>query len=195
MVKALYVDFDGTLTTDKYWRSLPVDQNQKVQELLFGADRSLVGDWMRGQYSAEEVNHYVSDKLAIPYDYLWDIFVNDCKAMAVSGELLETLRLLKDSYTLVLMTGNMDSFTRFTVPSLSLENYFHHISNSFYEQLHKTDKNGELFKLFAKKTGISLSDSLLIDDNTKCCEYFAKLGGEVYQTKSPTDTLNFLKRL
>jgi hypothetical protein len=52
----IFCDFDGVLCHDKYWRSLPEDQYEKVQELLFRDGTTLVNDWMRGEFTAEGIN-------------------------------------------------------------------------------------------------------------------------------------------
>ena len=40
----LFIDFDGTICYDKYWRSLPERYNNKIQKLLFQKDQSLIND-------------------------------------------------------------------------------------------------------------------------------------------------------
>lgn len=191
----LYIDFDGTLTNDRYWRSLPAEQNMQVQKLLFGDDRTLVHEWMRGKHTAETVNQYVAEQTGMPYEELWDVFVRDCNTMVIPEGLLETIHGLGSRYTVVLLTGNMDSFSRFTVPALQLKKYFDHISNSFYEGTHKTDHDGELFVEVAKRVGGMVTDSILIDDSPLCCSLLKQRGGTAYQTDSPQHTLTILQSL
>jgi FMN phosphatase YigB (HAD superfamily) len=195
MQKALYIDFDGTLTRDRYWRSLKSEEHTKIQDLLFGADRSIVHDWMRGGSSAEAVNQYAAEALGLSYEYLWEVFVQDCRQMHVPRQTLDLINALRTKYVTILITGNMDSFTRFTQPALGLEQCFDHISNSYYEKKHKTDNGGELFNDWAERTGIPLGNSILIDDQSKCCDIFSSLGGYAIQTDSPEFTHSFLERL
>lgn len=191
----LFVDFDGTICHDRYWRSLPEELHQKVQELLFGNDTSMVHDWMHGQYTAEEVNQFVADKIEVNFDDLWHIFVSDCKTMKVPVTVLETIKTLSDRYTTILVTGNMDSFSRFTVPELSLEDYFDEISNSFYERIHKTDNNGEIFKKFTNKYEVEFNECVLLDDSDRVCQIFAELGGEPMQVTTDDSVENHLETL
>ncbi|MCB9815735.1 hypothetical protein H6785_04125 [Candidatus Nomurabacteria bacterium] len=193
--KSLYIDFDGTLTNDRYWRSLPTDKHTKIQNLLFGENRPMVGDWMRGKYTAEEINKYASEKIDVPYEELWEVFVADCKSIKVEQSLLESIDRLRSKYVVVLMTGNMDSFTRFTVPSLKLENYFDYISNSYYEKIHKTDNGGELFTIWSNKLRIPLSESVLIDDQQKVCSVFSNLGGIAKLTNDLEETQGIVNLL
>lgn len=195
MKKALYIDFDGTLTMDRYWRSTEPELHEKIQTLLFGDDTTMVHDWMRGEYTAEEINKHVADVFGEPYEKLWELFVSDCEDMRVNQEMLKLIKTLSGQYTTVLITGNMDSFTRFTIPALQLDQYFDHISNSFYEQMHKTDDNGRLFKDWESRIDISLKESVLIDDHPNCCKMFGELGGDARQTESPEHTFEILKSL
>lgn len=77
----LFIDFDGTLCHDRFWRGLPEDQYEKVQEFLFKQDKSLIQDWMKGKRTAEEINQQVADKLGIPYEDIWKIFIRDVETM------------------------------------------------------------------------------------------------------------------
>lgn len=181
MKPILFLDFDGTICHDKYWRSLPPAQYAQVQELIFGNDRSRLTDWMIGKYTAEEINQYVADCIGIPYDEFWKIFVRDCTTMQVSEDTLKKISSLRDTYTTILITGNMDSFTRFTVPALKLDTYFDHINNSFFEGKHKSDEQGAVFTSYADALRTPIQNCILIDDSLKNCETFTRLGGIAYQ--------------
>src|ERR1700743_955547 len=102
----LFCDFDEVLCHDRYWRSLSPDEYEKVQKLLFQNDTSLVNDWMRGKYTAEDINKFVSKETGIPFEKLWYVFVKDCQTMRVSQELLRNLHALRNHYTVILITGN-----------------------------------------------------------------------------------------
>ena len=145
MKKILFIDFDGTICHDYYWRSLPGEQYKSIQKFLFQDRINIVMGWMRGEHTAEEINHLVADHLKISFESLWEVFIKDCKSMHVEQRILDKLTVLRSEYILILITGNMDSFSRFTVPALQLEEYFDIISNSFDEKLLKTDNDGELF--------------------------------------------------
>ncbi|MBI3632049.1 MAG: hypothetical protein HY225_01210 [Candidatus Vogelbacteria bacterium] len=74
----------------------------------------------------------------------------------------------------------MDSFSRFTQPALVLDKYFDHISNSFHEGMHKTDNNGELFRKYADRYGVSIIDCMVFDDSKNVNKVFSALGGSAY---------------
>jgi len=155
----------------------------------------MVHDWMRGQHTAEEINQYASEKLDLDYEYLWNAFVDDCKTMTVSKNVLNTIKSLSDKYTTILITGNMDSFTRFTVPALNLENYFVEISNSFYEGRHKTDDGGSIFHKFTDKYQTEISECILLDDSDEVCKLFNELGGTSLQVSVKVPIEHHLSKL
>ena len=197
MKSILFCDFDGTICHDRYWRSLPEEKYEKVQQLLFHTDTSVVKDWMRGKYIAEEVNHMVAQKIGVPYNELWRLFVHDCKTMCVPEEILEKLSALRDHFAVILMTVNMDSFSRFTVPALCLEKYFDHISNSYDEGKHKTDNQGEIFTEYVARWNTAIEDCIVIDDSLSVCKTFEKLGGTAYLVtpeKDVYDHVTFLEK-
>jgi FMN phosphatase YigB (HAD superfamily) len=176
----LFVDFDGTICFDRYWRSLQPEKFEMIQKLIFGEDKTLLNNWMRGVYTAEEINKIVSENIGVPYEELWDLFVKDCETMQVSKDVLEKLNGLRSKYIVILVTGNMDSFSRFTVPALELDKYFDHINNSFFDGKLKTDNKGQVFIEYAKAFGVALNECIFLDNSPKACEVFDKLGGKAF---------------
>ncbi|HEY0011153.1 MAG TPA: hypothetical protein VGB97_04595 [Candidatus Paceibacterota bacterium] len=190
----LFVDFDGTLCQDRFWRSLPADKYQKVQEVLFGDDRAYLQAWMKGGHTSEEVNQMLAGHLGMPFEELWRLFVHDAATMEVSTEALEMIRGLRNAYTTILITVNMDSLSRFTVPALKLDAYFNDISNSYYEGKFKNDNGGEVFRDYLNKYEAPVERSILIDDSSTACETFRTLGGVAYQVTHEEDVVRHLGR-
>ncbi|NEJ17715.1 hypothetical protein GR211_33220 [Rhizobium leguminosarum] len=173
----IFIDFDGTICNDRYWRTLPSDKQNKLQTYLFQENRNIVFEWMRGLHTAEEINNLVAVALDIPYSELWEIFVADCQSMHVSPATLARLAHLRLIANTILVTGNMDSFSRFTVPALLLDQHFDAISNSYNEGRLKTDDGGALFMQYIEQFGASIEDCVVIDDSAEVCSTFARLGG------------------
>ncbi|MEH7876356.1 hypothetical protein V7799_01110 [Rhizobium laguerreae] len=69
----IFIDFDGTICNDRYWRTLPSDKQNKLQTYLFQESRDVVFEWMRGLHTAEEFNNLVAVALDTPYSELWQI--------------------------------------------------------------------------------------------------------------------------
>lgn len=191
----LFCDFDGVLCHDRYWRNLLPDEYEKIDKLLFRNNTTLVNDWMRGKYSAEEINRIVSEKTAIPFEKLWNVFVEDCKTMQVPRGTLKTLDRLRNRYIVILITGNMDSFSRFTQPALALENYFDHISNSFHEGMYKTDNNGEIFLKYTNKYGVPIQNCIVLDNSKNVCKIFTELGGIAYLITQDQNIIYYLEKI
>jgi len=89
----------------------------------------------------------------------------------------------------------MDSFSRFTQPALALENYFDHISNSFYENIHKKDNGGEIFLKYTKRYGIPIQSCILFDDSDNVCKIFTELGGVACLITQDQNILYHLEKL
>lgn len=83
----------------------------------------------------------------------------------------------------------MDCFSRFTVPSLKLQDYFDVIVNSFEEKQLKTDENGYTFTKYLKG---DIHDAILIEDSEKSCEIFSNLGGVANRVIEIDDTEKYL---
>ncbi len=191
-MQTLFVDFDGTICHDRFWRSLPSHEYERVQNFLFTTDNPLVADWMRGVYTAEAITKHVAEATMLPYEYLWSTFVHDCETMHVDHAILAAVAELRSAYHTVLITGNMDSFTRFTSPALALPTYFDVVVNSFDEGQLKTDLDGASFLKYVQG---DIRDAILIEDSPKSCAIFTKLGGRAYQVLQKDDTLRFLNAI
>ncbi len=180
MKPTLLIDFDGTLCHDRFWRSLELWSLHKVQDYVFGpnSDKELVSNWMKGKYTSEEVHKRLADDLGIDYDHIWQVFVRDCENMSIDENLLNGISNLRSRYNVILCTDNMDCFSRFTVPSLRLKDYFDEIINSYDKGISKNDNDGELFQKTVSGYGSSIAESILIDNSKNTCNIFEKLGGK-----------------
>lgn len=197
MKPTLFVDFDGTLCHERYWRSLPADKYQLVQDFLFGvaADPTLRRGWLRGKYTAEHINRLVAAEIGVPFEALWDLFVKDCRTMRVSPTTLKKLGDLRARFSVVLVTGNFDSFSRFTQPTIGLDKYFDYVSNSYYAGIAKTDNDGALFLKLADRFGVPISSCIVIDDSPKVCAVFFRLGGTAHLVTPERDIEYFLSKI
>ncbi|MFA6132016.1 MAG: hypothetical protein WC702_03055 [Patescibacteria group bacterium] len=85
----IFVDWSGTLCCDKFWRRLRDQDEMKVaHEKIFGDGPALHDDWMRGQYSSEEINSLVAEWTGLPYDLLWQDFTATCCTMVLDNALV-----------------------------------------------------------------------------------------------------------
>ncbi len=177
MKPVLFIDFDGTLCFDRFWRSADPETFKKIQSYLFLSKSEMVYRWMLGKYTAEEINVHIADQLGISHEPLFKLFVQDCETMRIERSALEKISLLRSRYSTVLMTDNMDCFSRFTVPSLKLGDYFDAIINSYYEKRSKNHAGGKLFIDVLARQNSPIAGSILIDNSKPTCEIFGALGG------------------
>lgn len=178
MKPILFIDFNGTLCHDRFWRNIDADSFERIQNLLFSGNKSVIQDWMKGIYSSEDINQLVSKELNIPFDKIWKVFVEDCKNMTISSDTLNRIEKLRKDYETVLITDNMDCFTRFTVPAKKLDSFFDSIVNSFENKKFKEHNEGEVFIQLAGKTNTNVEDCILIDNSKSACAIFSKLDGQ-----------------
>jgi FMN phosphatase YigB (HAD superfamily) len=150
---------------------------------------------MRGKYTAEEINNLVAERIGMSFEELWKLFVADCTTMQVSGTILGKLSSLRSKYVVILITGNMDSFSRFTVPALHLDEYFDHINNSFFEGKLKDDEKGAVFAKYADTLRTALERCFLIDDSARACESFKALGGTAYRITPERNIMSYLEKM
>ena len=191
----LFVDFDGTLCFDRFWRSLEPALYNKIQSFLFKENKIKTNEWMLGKRSSEEINETLARYLQVPPDSLWQLFQQDCETMWVDQELLNKINSLRKKFYTILITDNMDCFDRFTTPALELNKYFDVIVNSFREQKFKSDSNGELFVKYTNKFNSPIKSSVLIDNSVKTCNVFSRLGGTVYLVTSDESASRHLSKL
>lgn len=196
--KIVFIDWDGTLCWSRFWESL-LKSDLKFAEVVnnfFVSDKEIVIDWMCGKFKSEEINKIISQKTGLPLDMIWRTFVSDCKKMKVDPEIVILIRELRKKYSVVLITGNMDCFTRFTVPALKLNEMFDCIVNSADIGYFKTDYNGKTFIDCLKRFNIDdISSAYLLEDSLKTCTIFNQLGGTAFKINNKEDTVNCLKTL
>jgi FMN phosphatase YigB (HAD superfamily) len=200
--KIIFVDFDGVLCYEPFWQSLKNNSHEfhvyfeLIGKLLFKDDKSIINDWMIGKYNSEDVHKIISEKIGIPYDFLFNIFKNDCKNMKISVKILKQLLKLKKEYYLILSTGNMDAFDRFILPSNPMiESVFDEVHNSYNLKLLKSSNNGQYFVNVIKEKETSFADCCLIDDSISTCRIFEDHGGKAFCVKGESEVLRYLSVL
>ncbi len=191
-MRTLFIDFDGTICHDRFWRSLPASEYEQIQQILFGKDSTRVRDWMCGAYTSEDICAFVAAKTNIPFDHLFETLAYDCSTMYIDPLILATIHELRTTFHTVLITGNMDCFSRYTVPSLHLTKHFDTIVNSADERQLKTDAGGETFQKYLQG---NMSESFLIEDSPTTCDVFTALGGTALRVTQDTGTLEHLRTL
>lgn len=192
----IFIDFDGTICFDYFWRSAPKDINATIVKFLFQDNVYLIEDWMRGKSSSEVIVTKISQNTGLDYTLIWEIFVKDCQNMYVNPKILQAVSKCNKNNNTILITDNMDCFNRFTRPQLQFEKYFSYIFNSSDFGVLKDDTPIKgLFKKIIDLHNFDIKKSVLLDNSDKNCKIFAELGGTSFLIKSAEDTLSILEML
>lgn len=175
--KVVFLDWNGTLSDSKFWGHLgnPLHPNShlfpKIEKTLFVELKHLLKPWMRGDIVSEEVISNISSTARLDYDVVFQDFVDSCKNMKLTtSKIIELIKQIQNSGTkVVIATDNMDSFPRWTVPSLNLNKAFDDILDSYTLKAIKGDftETGEslFFGDYLKSNAILPHETVLIDDS------------------------------
>lgn len=170
--QVIFIDWDGTLSNSRFWhRWAGTERYELIQQVLFTEARDLLNDWMTGMVSSATVLKYVEDRTGIIYDELH-------KELQYSSEHMEfidqrVIRLINElrneGMKVVIATDNMDTFRRWTVPSLQLEHLVDGIlvsdtQGALKSQVHP-DGTSKFFHHYLSQNGFKSQDSVLIDNS------------------------------
>ncbi|EKE05825.1 MAG: hypothetical protein ACD_19C00176G0047 [uncultured bacterium] len=199
--KAVFIDWNGTLSPTNFWSHLEKSEKQSDRELfklwadaMFINHKDLIVPWMKGEYSSEDILALVSKTTNTDFDTILKEFIIGCEQMEYSSPNIPVLiNRLKDKSVIVsIATNNMDSFTRWTVPYMKLDTLFDEIINSFYlnAMKHDLDKNGKaiFFKNFFNKYKIEPNNCIFIDDGEDKMGVITNLGID-YRRVNASNTL------
>lgn len=194
--KIIFIDWDGTLCFSRFWETLSA-KNPSFGQIVadfFAKEKELIKNWMRGKNTSEEINKLLSERAGLPEKEVWKSFITDCQNMQFNAETIKLIQELRKKYIIILITGNMDCFSRFTVPSLKLKDLFDYVVNSYDTGILKTDDNGKQFFDCLTLFNSKISDAYLIEDSANTCEVFSKLGGKALKVDRKEDTLTHLNK-
>ncbi len=198
----LFIDFNGVISYKNFWFSLENKDNElssyldKIETYLFKNNIQIIKDWMIGKYTSEQIHYTLSKQIDIKYEKILQTFIEDCKKLDISNKILDKLSELRSSYHCILITDNMDSFDRFTLPSNpQLTQSFDKIYNSFSFKRLKADNSGAWFKEIMREYHAEVGNCILIDDSNSNCKAFEALGGQSYRTKTEQEVLDVLDTL
>jgi FMN phosphatase YigB (HAD superfamily) len=131
MPKAIFIDWDGTLSNSLFWERWskdPIYQSKyaSIQKVLFRDSQDLLYDWMRGFRSTAFVVSYVSDTANIPYDDLINELRYSCENMEfIDRAAIDMIQSVREKGTKVIIaTDNMDAFRHWTMPSMQIDGLF-----------------------------------------------------------------------
>jgi len=172
-LKVIFIDWDGTLSKSRFWQhwlSKDPQSYNKIQQTLFTRNERMLQDWMRGYVSVERIVNKIAYMTGIDYQYLISELEESCKSMTLTyPRVLDIIKEKQDDgVKVVIATDNMDTFERWTVPSLKLDKHFAGILSSPKRGALKADVTEDgtslFFDQYLTQNSIKPNESLLIDD-------------------------------
>lgn len=175
--KVLFIDWHNTLSTSIFWGHLQDNAHPHrdlfplLQPLPSEVNKGMFTSWMRGRVTSEEAIHLIAQLLHLDYDLIFQEFILSCQQVQfVSEEIISLISSLRArGIKAIIATNNTDSFSRWTVPSMRLNEIFDGIINSFNMKALKWDVDEKerslFFADFLSTNEIRFGESILIDDN------------------------------
>jgi len=203
--KVVFLDWNGTLSKSKFWGHLQDNDTstfKQTEDTLFGKLRDILKPWMRGEYSSEDICKKVAEETGMKYEKIFSEFVKGCELMELSDpEIPELLHLIKKTgVKIVIATDNMDSFDRWTYPSIQKKYALpiDEILDSSKSRVMKKDMRDGIslfFSDYLKKNNLSYDQCILIDDSPDENDVLSRTGLNYRQIHSTEDLIEILKSL
>lgn len=176
--KCLFVDWHLTLSKSIFWEHLshPMHPHYPIfdymQAALFqpSAPGKWLLPWLRGQFTSEEVIADICQGTDFEPTLVLQELIVSCRRMALVAETIPAYvaNLRAKGIRVVIATDNVDTFHRWTVPSLRLYDMFDGILSSYELRALKEDKDqaGQslFFSNYLQAHSIGPGESLLLDD-------------------------------
>lgn len=221
--KIIFFDWSNTLSKSLFWEQLEKPEHPRhswfrlINKFLFIENKQLIKDWMIGKVCYRSICDKITDYLVKNMkrqginsnDYFKEEIRNlveddlkkSCREMRfVSNEILGLLKKLKRTKKkCVIATDNMDTFIKFTKPSMKLEKYFDDfLVSSELKTLKFNYKDGfkgslPFFDQYIKKQRVSYKEVILIDDCSDSTGGFKKLGFKTLRIENAEHLVNVLK--
>ncbi|OGM03063.1 hypothetical protein A2115_02300 [Candidatus Woesebacteria bacterium GWA1_41_8] len=182
-MKVVFLDWFKTLSNSLFWDKISdKEKHDAIVTSCFNMNNHLINPWMRGKYTSEAIAKIVSKDTGINEKYIYDELIKSASNMEFSSpEIPKLIKKIKNNGLLVIIaTDNMDTLTRWTVPSLKLNSLFDGVLSSWELNALKGDFTGKksLFfdKFFQDNPSIKPQDCILTDDSEDKLESIKKYG-------------------
>ena len=197
MKRVIFIDWNRTLSFDLFWGHLKDGRHPNhhhlapIEEWLFVKNRELIYPWMRGDISVEDIIERMSNDTKIPAKIILQELRHSCEIMQYCIVGLEGLvgDIQARGVKVVIATDNMDTFSRFTVPALKIDQLFDAYLNSYDMKHLKDDEEPAdrivFFDDFLAKNNLTYADVVLLDDSPDRSGKYQRLGFERIVIDSP----------
>lgn len=201
--KIILIDWANTITYSKFWENLETKDKplyDKVEHFLFKKNSDIVDDWMRGKYTSEDIHEIISKKLNIPYEKIFEEFINSCKQIKFASKKIPVLlkQIRSRGIKIYIFTDNMDYLERWTNDILKERFLFDGVVNSYNSGYLKKDQiKGELplLKEIIIKEGVKPDDIIYFDDNEANINLYKSFGVFGITVTKDRPLVYFLKKI
>src|SRR5579871_3516369 len=176
--KVVFVDWAGTMSHSMFWsrwKDTAPARCQRVQKSLFG-DPKLVRHWMRVRCTAEEIVGKLATGDDLPVDdWAAELERSCCEMQLIDASIRVLLPALRSlGVNVVIATNDMDTFSRWTVPSLGLLELVDGVLDSSRMGCLQDDRDpsgrSPFFQSWFEAHAIGPSESILFDDGGQHAE-------------------------
>lgn len=203
--KVIFIDWNRTLSYSLFWEHLKDSahinsrHHTAIEKWLFVDNKDIIKPWMLGTESVDSIVAKMSTAIGVDKDLILNELIHSCENMVLCSADIEVLvRQLQDHGVLVVIaTDNMDTFRKYTIPSLRLDELFDDIliSSELGELKDDTLPADKIrfFDEYLMKKRLTYHDSVLLDDSPDSSGKYSKLGFERVLIDSPAKLVSTLE--
>jgi FMN phosphatase YigB (HAD superfamily) len=204
--KIIFLDWNKTLSYSLFWGHLsdPKHLNNAIEkpiiDWLFNKNRPIINQWMRGKYSAEDICKNIAQDTGLDYNLIFEELKYSCQTMEFCDPAIPDIisNLRSKGYKVVIATDNMDTFKKFTIPEMKLENMFDDFLISSEMGILKEDyinDKAAFFEPYMVRNNFEYENTVLFDDCADKMDICKKIGMRTVNITSPTQLVDELKKL
>ena len=202
--KVIFIDWNKTLSNSFFWHHLSneLHPNHKhhntIEEGLFKHNKDLINPWMRGKITSDDVAGKISKVSGVDKEIILDELYKSAETMEfVSPEIPELLKKIRaQGIKIVIATDNMDTFRRYTIKGMKLDELFDDYLISYELKALKGDVEEGKLKFFhkhMKDNKLEYKDVILFDDSIDKTGLWNKLSFKAVEITSSDVLLKTLK--
>jgi len=208
MSKIIFLDWNKTLSYSRFWQHWESGTNEynsyskPIIESLFNDNNEMIIDWMKAKYNSNQICDFLSRKVGLSSHIILKELEYSCKNMVLCDPQIPDLisKLRESGSKVYVATDNMDTFRKFTIPSMSLGQLFDDFLISYELKASKidtidVDKKSAFFHEFMYQNDFDYHDCILLDDCADKSDLYKLWGLETININSPVHLVDSLKSL
>ena len=192
MIKTIIFDYAGVLTPTRNKQNFAQEDHKRFNlqpsELL----DILYKQWDKtaiGEMSEKDYWKYIGEKLNINPDEIRDLVY---AAFPIEERVIKIIDQIKDKYTLVMVSNQIEDWLEKVIDDNNLRNKFHYFANSYQVGVNKPDKR--IFLAALEKSKSEPEEALFIDDSPENIKSAKELGLNTIQFKTYDQFLREFKK-